>query len=254
MTSIAGTSDHGVGPNRISFLVVGPSGNLVERPTAKVWLAHGRDQAPYATATARLEPVGVPGGDKADAQNIYVLHTSVSRPGTLWYVARPAGSSLRALGSVKVRSHTIAPAVGDRAVDTDTPTLRSTGGNLRELSTSKKPDRALYETSVSEALAAHEPFLVTFATPEFCQTRVCGPVVDVVSAARRRLAGSGVQFIHVEIYQDNNPGEGVNRWVSAWKLPTEPYTFVVDRHGVVRATFEGAVSVDELVAAVKRVQ
>lgn len=254
VTVIAGTSDHGVGRNRISFLVADEEGTLVERPRAKVWLATARTAVPYATAVARLEPVGVPGGSKADAQNIYVLTVDVKRPGTLWFLARPIGGKpVRALGTVKIRARPAAPARGDRAVRSETPTLRSTGGDLEQLSTSKVPDRALYERSVAEALDTGEPFVVSFATPQFCQTRVCGPVVEVVSAARRRLTGSGVRWIHVEIYADNNPGKGLNRWATEWKLPTEPYTFVVDRKGVVRQTFEGAFSVGELVAAARRV-
>lgn len=254
VTTIAGTSDHGVGPNRISFLIANGAGDLVERPTARVWLAHGKQERPYATTTARLEPVGVPGGDKADAQNIYVMHVGAKAPGTLWYVAKPVGGApVEALGSVKIRRSSFAPGVGDPAIASRTPTIRSTGGDFGKLTTARKPDPALYRTSVAEALAANEPFVLSFATPQFCQTRVCGPVVDVLSAARKRMSGSGVRFIHVEIYQDNTPGKGVNRWVSEWRLPTEPYTFVVDRAGVVRSTFEGAASVDELVAAAKRV-
>lgn len=254
VAAIAGTSDHGVGRNRISFLVADGTGTLVERPRAKVWLATGKDALPYATTVARLEPVGIPGGAKADAQNVYVMTVDSKRTGTLWYVAKPVGGKpVQAIGSVKIRPRAAAPQIGDRAVRSDTPTLRSTGDDLERLSTAKVPDRALYERSVAEALDAGEPFVVSFATPQFCQTRVCGPVVDVVSAARRRLAGSGVRWINVEIYEDNSPGKGVNRWVTEWRLPTEPYTFVVDRKGVVRQTFEGAVSVRELVAAARRV-
>lgn len=254
VTVVAGTSDHAVGRNRVSFLVVDGAGALVERPTARVWLARGKNLKPYATATARLQPVGVPGGDTADAANVYVMTVDVRRPGVVWYLVRPTGgTAIQALGTVQVRARNAAPAIGSRAPATDTPTLRSTGGDLAELSTSRVPDRALYTTSVAEALTAGEPFVVSFATPQFCQTRVCGPVVDVVSAARRQLAGSGVRFIHVEIYEDNTPGKGVNRWVTEWNLPTEPYTFVVDRTGVVRATFEGAFSLAELVAAARRV-
>lgn len=250
---VAGTSDHAVGPNRISFLIANSRGELVERKRARVWLAWGKDAKPFAETTATLEPVGVPGGAKADALFIYVINVKVARAGTLWYVARPVGARIQAIGTVKVAAATAAPAIGARAVPSQTPTLRSTGGDLDELTTSTRVDRALYKVSVAEALAAKTPFLVTFATPQFCQTRVCGPVVEVVSAARRRLAGTGVRFIHVEVYEDNNPGKGANRWVREWKLPTEPFTFVVDREGRVSARFEGAVSVGELVTALRRV-
>jgi hypothetical protein len=255
VTSIAGTFDHGVGPNRISFLIANGKGELVERPTARIWLAHGLKDRPFATTTAHLEPVGVPGGSKADAQYLYVMHVDAKAPGTLFYVAKPLGGKpIQALGSVKVRKRTVAPGVGDRAIASRTPTIRSTRGDLEQLSTSRRPDPELYRVSVAEALAAREPFVLTFATPQFCQTRVCGPVVDVVSATRRRMAGSGVRFIHVEIYEDNTPGKGVNRWVNEWRLPTEPYTFVVDRRGVIRSTFEGAASVGELTTAARQLK
>ena len=254
--AVAGTSDFQVGPNRVSFLVVDKEGQTVERPTAKVWVARGLDQKPFAQTTARLEPIGVPGGDTADAGAIYVARIETPRPGTYWYLAQPVGGrTIKALGNVVVKRRSAAPAVGDRAIPSDTPTLASTGGDLQALTTARQPDRALYASSVAQALAAHDPFVLTFATPQFCQSRTCGPVVDVVSAVRKRQpAGSPVRFIHVEIYKGNDPANGVNRWVQQWRLPTEPFTFVVDRKGVIRAKLEGAFSVGELQRAVDAVR
>ena len=102
-------------------------------------------------------------------------------------------------------------------------------------------------------MAAKRPFVVAFATPLYCQTRTCGPVVQVVQSVARDWQNKGVDFIHIEIYKDNDPAKGTNRWVDEWKLPTEPFTFVVDRTGVVRARFEGAFSPAELEAAVRKV-
>jgi hypothetical protein len=140
--------------------------------------------------------------------------------------------------------------VGSRAIASRTPTLRSTGGAIGRLTTSRTPDRSLYRVSVAEALAAGAPFVVSFATPLYCQTRACGPVVEVVSDVARRHPGT--RFLHVEIYEGNDPAKGANRWVKEWKLPSEPYTFVVDRAGVIRARFEGAFSAAELDAAVAK--
>src|SRR6185369_3089148 len=97
-----------------------------------------------------------------------------------------------------------------------TPTLASTHGAVSALTTRVPPDRALLRYSVAASLAEHKPFVVTFATPRFCTSRVCGPVVDVVEAVRRKLASSGVRFIHVEVYTDNNPTKGYNRWMRQW--------------------------------------
>ena len=109
----------------------------------------------------------------------------------------------------------------------------------------------LLRYSVADSLRAHRPFVVTFATPKFCTSRTCGPVVDVVDAVRRRLAGRGVRFIHVEVFRDNDPSRGYNRWMRQWGLASEPWTFVVGGDGRVKVKFEGSVSAGELAAAVR---
>lgn len=86
----------------------------------------------------------------------------------------------------------------------------------------------------------------------YCSSRTCGPVVDVVDRVRSRFHGTAIRFIHVEIYQDNDPRKGENRWVREWHLPSEPWTFLVGRDGRVKAKFEGSVSSRELTSAVRR--
>jgi hypothetical protein len=73
-----------------------------------------------------------------------------------------------------------------------------------------------------------------------------------VDAVRQRHEGAGIHFIHVEIYEGNDPAAGTNRWVEEWRLPSEPFTFVVGADGIVKERFEGAVSVRELDEAVRR--
>jgi hypothetical protein len=252
---VAGTSDYEPGLNLVSFLVVDNQSRLVSTPTARVWVARKLTQAPFLETTARSEAIGVPGGATADAGRIYVAEMRLPAPGKYWLLASPVGGNRRvqAIGNVVVRANSAAPAVGDPAFPSRTPTLASTNGNLAALTTSKRPDRNLYRVSVAQALAAKRPFVLTFATPLYCQSRTCGPVVDVVSAVRKQFASRGIPFIHVEIYAGNDPANGTNRWVNQWKLPTEPFTFVVDRNGIVRSRFEGAFSVAELTAAVRRV-
>jgi glutathione peroxidase-family protein len=75
--------------------------------------------------------------------------------------------------------------------------------------------------------------------------------VDVVEETARRFEDSDVRFIHVEIYEDNDPAMGFNRWVQEWGLQTEPWTFAVGRDGRVVKRFEGAVSVHELERVVR---
>jgi hypothetical protein len=250
---VPGTSDYGRGTIRVSFLVVDPQGRVVERPRARVWIGRSRDAAPFAATTATLEPVGVPGAatDSGDVKNIYVTHVRVPKPGRYWLVARPVGG--RPIGGIRdvdVEARSESPAVGAKAFASRTPTL-ATAPAVR-LTTRRPPDVELLRASVAATLAAHRPFVLVFATPRYCESRTCGPVVDVVDAARRRFAGRGIRFIHVEIYRDNNPAKGENRWVKQWRLPTEPWTFLVGTDGRIKAKFEGSVSLAELSASIRR--
>lgn len=248
----AGALDFAPGTNRFPFLVIDGRARPVERPTARVWVSRGLKQKPFAEATARLENIGVPGGYEADVARIYVVELELPAAGRYWLLAEPVGGRrIQAIGTLDVAARPEAPAVGDRAYPSQTPTLASTGGNLKLLTTDATPERELYRSSVAELLAAHAPFVVAFATPKLCASRTCGPVVDVVEEVRRRLGESPVRFVHVEIYEGNDVAKGFNRWVGEWKLPTEPWVFLVGRDGLVKARFEGTVSVRELEAAVR---
>jgi hypothetical protein len=249
---LQGTSDYAPGLVRVSFLVVRGDGKAVFRPRAKLWLARGLRERPFLEGTATLEPVGVPGGyeNDGDADRLYVGHLRIERPGKYWLLAEPVGGErIQALGNVVVKPTSATPAVAARAPASDTPTLADARGDASKLTTRDPPDTELLRHSVADALTASKPFVLVFATPKFCESRTCGPVVDVVDAVRKRHRDSDVRFIHVEIYAGNDPANGVNRWVKEWGLPSEPWVFVVGADGRVKAKFEGSVSVRELDAA-----
>ena len=250
---VPGTSDFGPGTVRFTFLVVDGQGRVVTRPAAKVWLADDLKAKPFAETIAKSEPVGVPGSppEPGEVQDVFVSHLKLDKPGKYWILAEPVGGrKIQAVGNVVVNSATAAPDVGAPAFPSKTPTLAN--ATLEELTTSTNPDPQLYRMSVADALAAKKPFVVVFATPKYCTSRTCGPVVDVVSAVRRKHAKSGIEFIHAEIYKDNDPTKGENTWVQEWKLPSEPWVFLVGADGKIKSRFEGTVSVNELDAAVKR--
>jgi hypothetical protein len=249
-----GTSDYAPGAVRVVFLVIDKHGKTVFRPRARVWVARSWDQKPFIRTTARLENVGVPGVSEAaagDVTRLYVAHFRVPRAGKYVLVAEPVGGRrIQGALDLDVKEDPAAAAVGSEALPSRTPTIASTGGDFAVLTTRKPPDAGLLRYSIADSLSAHVPFVVAFATPAFCTSRTCGPVVDVVDTVRRRLEKRGVRFIHVEIFKDNQPPE-TNRWVKQWGLPTEPWVFLVGRDGRIKARFEGSVSVPELEAAVR---
>jgi hypothetical protein len=254
LSPVLGTEDYAPGPVRVSFLLIDVQGSPVYRRDIRVGVS-GPNGRVLTTVPASLEPVGVPGTgvDAGDVTRLYVVHFRVPKAGNYKLVATSSrGKPVRAAWTITVRRHPQAPAVGSKAIPSRTPTISSTHGNFRALTTRTPPDKALLRYSIAGSLAAHKPFVVVFATPKFCTSRTCGPVVDVVDAVRKQLPRSGVRFLHVEVYRNNDPGQGYNRWFRSWHLPTEPWTFLVGRDGRIKDRFEGSMSVAELAAAVRQ--
>lgn len=142
------------------------------------------------------------------------------------------------------------PRVGEKAPSIHTPTASEAGGDLASITTRVPPDT---QNRVDFAdVLGKEPVILLFATPQFCQSRVCGPVVDVAEQVKEQY-GDEAAFIHMEIFEDNDPGKGVRPQVRAFHLPSEPWLFAIDGEGTIRATIEGAFGVDRLTRAVKEV-
>jgi hypothetical protein len=141
------------------------------------------------------------------------------------------------------------PRPGERAPTIRTPTAQDVGGDLSKITTRVPPDTQ-NEANYAEALGK-EPIVLLFATPQFCQSRVCGPVVDVAEQAKHEY-GNKAAFIHMEIYNGNDPGQGVRPQVRAFHLPSEPYLFTIDRRGVVQDAIEGAFGLELMHRAIDK--
>lgn len=141
------------------------------------------------------------------------------------------------------------PHPGQPAPKIHTPTAADAGGDLAQITTRIPPDTQ-NKVDYADALGK-EPIVLLFATPQFCQSRVCGPVVDVAEQVKEEY-GDEAAFIHMEIYNDNDPSKGVRPQVRAFNLPSEPWLFTIDREGRVSAVLEGAFGVEALTSAAKK--
>lgn len=170
------------------------------------------------------------------------------RPAVL--IKEKGGWSAKLLASIQVGEYAKIPRPGDKAPSIETPTSKSVDGNLTKLSTRVPPDTQ-NKVNYAEVLGK-EPILLLFATPKFCQSRVCGPVVDVAQQVQHEFEGQA-SFIHMEIYNDNDPSKGVRPQVRRFHLPTEPWLFAINREGVVSAAIEGAFGVKLMDRTVEKV-
>jgi hypothetical protein len=250
-----------VGDNRLLFSFLDAKGNTPvgapDRPASVAFVAPGETQPGTAVAA---EFVWAIEGSRGE----YIAHVTFSSAGD-WkaiFVTQAPGKPKEAIGvAFQVQAKGTVIAVGGAAPASRTPTLKDVGGNLFQLSTDTNPDPAFYQLSVADALAAHTPFVLVFATPAFCQSAQCGPTlnrVKVVAAASPK----GVAFINVEPYvlkwdgsrlqpvlDANNQLQPVAS-VNEWGLLSEPWIFTVDKTGTVRGSFEGVASDAELKAAI----
>ena len=142
------------------------------------------------------------------------------------------------------------PSVGESPPAIHTPTVADAAGNLASIDTRQPPARELHETDFADELGK-KPMVLVFATPLLCQSRVCGPVVDIALQLQAKYRDQ-VDFIHMEIYNDNEVAKGARPQVGAFHLPSEPWLFTIDKQGKIAARVEGAFSADELEAAIKK--
>jgi hypothetical protein len=227
----------------VALYTAGPDGSKVRGPY------------PARTESLAVKPQFVARTTSQDpdaARSIYVANVPFKGKGpqALIALARLDGRLVASSPApVQVRPKSEPPRVGEKAISVSTPTRDSVGGDLAKIDTRVPPDTQ-HDVDLANVIG-RKPVVLTFATPQLCQSRVCGPVVDITEQLKSQY-GDKADFIHMEIYKDNkiaNPPQ-FRPQVTAWRLPTEPWTFVIGKDGKVKARFEGAYSVGELQRAV----
>lgn len=190
--------------------------------------------------------------DPDAAKVVYVSELELDKPGEWRLLAMVReGDTLHTVRvpSIEVGSFPKVPAVGEKPPAIHTPTADEVG-NLSKIDT-REPHGTMHEADFADVVG-ERPAVLVFATPLLCQSRVCGPVVDIAEQVKAASPDT-VEFIHMEIFEDNDPGKGLREQVEAFGLPTEPWLYAVDEDGKISTAIEGAFGVDELEAAVEKI-
>jgi hypothetical protein len=250
------------GPNRIPFVVLDKGARPVLNAAGALYTVHqdGTDvRGPFVAKETQFDvkPEFLAKTSASDSATAKVFYTAQlpfkgKAPQGVFALVRMDGRLVAASPSpLGVKSRQAPPPdVGDKAISIHTETVAD-GKKLSYLTTRVPPDKDMVSTDFADVLGK-KPIVLQFATPALCQSRVCGPVVDVAEQVRSEL-GDKAAFIHQEIYANNQPNKGLRPQLAKWRLESEPWTFVIDRSGTITARFEGAVSVPELKAAVEKV-
>jgi len=245
------------GKARILFLYLDGANRVASAPDRKARVTFydlGRDPN-KAVATADGAFVWTIENDRG----MYAIDVDLPEAGT-WgaeFTTEAPGSTAETVRlTFSVLDTPSAIAIGQKAPASKTPTAADVGGDLTRISTDAHPDPAFYKTSVADALAAHKPFMLIFATPKFCASQQCGPTLDhfkPIAAAHPEIT-----FINAEPYRlkvvdgglqpvlDTKNQLQATDATDAWGLLSEPWIFAVDRSGIVRGSYEVTITPAEL--------
>jgi hypothetical protein len=252
-----------LGPNRYPFGVFTLAHKQVEDADVALYFAKDKGAPvqgplPARVASLKTKPAYTAQGSEApgEAKTVYVVpKVNFDRSGPWLAVAMlkgPKGLEASWLTSApEVGRFPGVLKVGEKAPKIHTPTADDVGGDLSQIDTRIPPDQ-MHAVDYADALGK-KPVVITFATPAFCESRVCGPTVDVVQQVADKFKGQA-DFIHMEVWEDNDPTtRKVRPQLTAFGLPTEPWTFLIDEDGVIRDRIEGAISVSELEEAMQTI-
>ena len=262
-SGVLGATEFVVGQNRFPFGLVDVDGRELAGASVQVQFYALTQEEPQIKAQAAAQWREVTGVTRhihddgqadlhLDVRGVYVVdEVTFDEPG-FWRASFLAQDGDGAQPTVQGLAFEVTEGWSGRKVGELVPPTRNLTihdvASFADISTRAVEDE-MHEYSVAQALERREPFVVLFATPVFCVSRMCGPVTDMAAAVHDRHRDR-VPFIHIEPYDltaARTEGRLVlNDAMREWDLLTEPWLFVVGADGRVAARFEGLVAAEEL--------
>jgi hypothetical protein len=244
LVGIRASTDAAVGDDRLLFAVHEIGGTRRGGPDEVVTVVASPLDAPNVEMEAEATYVWIVPG----AIGLYLVKVPFDRPGT-WQIdfAISTGEPTEPF-LVDIQAEPATVALGEPAPLVETPTVVT--DPIEDLTTDDDPLLALYSTSLDDALSNGRKTVVIFATPAYCTSAACGPMLEQTKTMASEYPG--VDFLHVEVYGGfNEPGfePDVSHLVPAvvaFGLPTEPWVFVMDEEGVVLGRFDGVLGDGEI--------
>jgi len=251
------------GTHRLGFALFKPDRSQITDASVAVYVAPVGGAPAKGPYLAKYESLAVrpqfqsrqTASDPDAAKSVYTAEIPFDKPGRYQVVgvARRGGKLVAATPAtpgVRVTdpARDPIPAVGEAPPRIHTPTEDDAAGNIASIDT-RLPPSSMHEADFADVLG-EKPVVLLFATPQLCQSRVCGPVVDIAEQVKAE-GGDDVEFIHMEVFRDNRIDAGIRPQMAAFRLRTEPWLFTFDRSGKVAARIEGAFSQRELEQAIE---
>lgn len=231
-------------PQRLTFIVADEIDNLREGAPASldIRIEQAGELVAESTISQRADGIITP---------YFPLPIEFAAPGD-YSASLPGHPDVAAVPFTVVDAGEVPiPQVGDTIEPIATPTTDDDQG-VTPICTRAIPC-PFHAVSYADVATNGRPTVLLVATPGFCQTDICGPVVDLLidEAAGR----DDLDIIHAEVYVDPSDfATGgfpeLTPIVQATSLPFEPVLFVLDGDGVVHARVDTTFDRSELADAI----
>jgi hypothetical protein len=170
--------------------------------------------------------------EHADLLRYFAVRATMEDPGIYDLELSFEGRSASLPFQVFDRDDVIIPLPGEKLPELRFPTFDN-DMDMDPLCTQFGDPCPLHDKTIEEALDTGRPLALLIATPAFCETAYCGPVLDVMLELRPEFPM--IEFLHAEVYQNPNEAEGnflderVRRspTVIDLELPFEPTLFLL---------------------------
>ena len=225
-------------------------------------VASGRPMRDNPPASIDVE-LWVTGGKMLTKSKLTVHDDEISTP---YY---PLMMTLPEAGDYEIRAKFSDEPVGFRASARDKVPLVQVGDKLRPVDTptttnalgvtpicTRTPQCPLHDTSLAKVLETKGPTALLISTPGFCQTAVCGPVLELLMSERANF--TNMRMVHAEVYIDpqefatGKPNPRTTDAVKTYGLSYEPSLIVANADGIVVSRLDFTWDRAELRAALQR--
>jgi hypothetical protein len=213
-------------PQRVTFGLADKDGVLVKQPpVTSMSMTLSKDGQPAGAA------IEVQKHDKGLERPYFPLVFTPPTAGVYTVSTTIEGEAVESQIQIPTTPSGIQP--GQPMIPLDTPTTGDKRGV--ELLCTRTPACPLHDVTLREALATGRPVAFLVATPQFCQTAICGPVLDVLLAVKDDFPQ--VTFLHSEVYPTVAAAQpGVQKTVeavTAYKLFFEPWLLLARPDGTI---------------------
>lgn len=254
-TTLAPATQHyELGTSRFAFGLLGKGGEFIYAPTA-VYIARSPESkatGPFVAPTDSLITQTAFRSKQAATEesalaSIYSTEVVLPEKGdySVLVLTRLDDQLIGDTSELTVDPDEAIPAIGEQTAAVETDTVAK--APIDQIETREPPD-TMHEVDFADVVG-ERPVALLFATPALCESRVCGPVTDIAEQLKQEY-GDEVEFIHQEVFVDNDPAKGLREPLERFALDTEPWLFTFDAEGRVAARLEGSFGLGEFKAAV----